>query len=145
MDTLVLRSCGCEEFGRVDFVGRERVAVRRRFSAPGKPIRTVQAERLPRCRRSRRCSVFSCVSSAALPLAPFVLPVSPSTSCPCPLPFLPNPHPLPPALCCSAALQISSIIPRYYSLAEGESVSDCNLDCPIVSCCSVAKLKKMLY
>lgn len=132
-----------ENFGRADFVvSPQRLVVPSRFSAPRKPIRTVQAE--ASCHPSARSFIFPSISSAALPLHPGLVFLFHDPSLP-PLPFfalLLSFRSLPPALALlSAVLQFSSIVPLRYTVAEGESVSDCNLDCPIISCCSVAELK----
>lgn len=91
-----------ENFGHSDFVvcSPQRLAVPSRFSAPGKPIRTVQAEasRHP----SARSFIFPSISSAAPPLHPgsclsLLRPISPSAPVLCLPSFLPLPPSLPPA------------------------------------------------
>lgn len=74
-----------ENFGHSDFVvSPQRLVVPSRFSAPGKPIRTVQAEasRHP----SARSFIFPSISSAALPLHPGLVFLFYDPSLP-PLPF----------------------------------------------------------
>lgn len=115
-------------------------AVRDRFSAPPEPMRTREAE--APCHPSARSFIFLSISSAALPLHTRLvflfhypsLPPLPSFAF---LPFAPSAlRPLSSPLCFRLALSS-----RHYTVAEGESVSDCNLSCPIISCCSVAELK----
>lgn len=125
-----------------------------RFSAPRKPIRTVKGT--PRHHLVPFFLVFFCISSPfpRLPLPPDALPVLLQPYRPSllllpffaflplfhrPSIFLPL-HSLPPRLSSPLCFRLVLSSP-YYITAVGESVSDSNLSCPIISCCSVAELK----
>lgn len=126
-----------------------------RFSAPHKPIRTVKGTPRHHLVLFFFFLVFFCISSLfpRLPLPPDALPVlfqpyRPSLLLPFsaflplfhrPSIFLPL-HSLPPCLSSSLCFRLVLSSP-YYITAVGESVSDSNLSCPIISCCSVAELK----
>lgn len=125
------------------------------FSAPHKPIRSVKGNSSPSFGWFLGSLLYSlphlrflllallpnappilvlpyCPSSLPLPLFCFLS--SPPLTSP-PLRFSPLPSRLSSPLCFRWVL--SSL---YYIVAVGESASDSNLSCPIISCCSVAEL-----